>query len=106
GRSAAAGHRPRQLARVRRRRIRASGRPAAVAGHHLIDGYVARIAGHLPAAVVDELADGLEATYERQLSDGLDVDTAAAATVAEFGDTDTVLAAFVEQSAGRRSART
>jgi hypothetical protein len=77
-----------------------------VAGHHLIDAYLAAAARRLPAPAVDELADGLAEIYHRQRSSGLEPDPAAAAAVAEFGDLDLVLAAFVQQSPGRRIART
>lgn len=30
-----------------------------MAGHHLIDGYLAELDGKLPAGAVEELADGL-----------------------------------------------
>ena len=76
-----------------------------MAGHHLIDAYLAAAARRLPAPVVDELADGLAETYHRQRSSGLDPDPAAAAAIAQFGDLDLVLAAFVKHSPGRRAAR-
>jgi hypothetical protein len=75
-----------------------------MAGNHLIDGYLAVLARRLPADAVDELADGLTETYLRYRSDGLDPDRAARAAIAEFGEADLVLAAFVRQSPGRRTA--
>ncbi|WP_030437250.1 HAAS signaling domain-containing protein [Actinoplanes subtropicus] len=75
-----------------------------MAGHDLIDDYLARLARHLPADAVAELADGLAETYDRQLSAGLAKDAAATAAIAEFGAPEVVLAAFVRQSPGRRTA--
>ncbi len=76
-----------------------------MAGHHLIDGYLAIMARRLPADAVDELTDGLTETYQRYLSDGRDPDAAANAAIAEFGEPDLILDSFVRQSAGRRTAR-
>jgi hypothetical protein len=75
-----------------------------MADHRLIGEYRARLARRLPADAVEELADGLTETYSHHLSRGLDADAAAAAAVAEFGEPDVVLAAFVGQSPGRRMA--
>lgn len=77
-----------------------------MAGHHLIEAYGATMARALPAPAAGELADGLAETYQRHLDRGLDPDTAAGAAIAEFGEPDVVLAAFVRQSPGRRVART
>lgn len=76
-----------------------------MAGHELIDGWLATLARRLPAEAVEELADGLTETYQRHLSRGLDAGTAARAAVAEFGEPGLVLAAFVRQAPGRRVAR-
>jgi hypothetical protein len=76
-----------------------------VAGHHLIDSYLATLARRLPAQTVDELADGLAETYLRHRSAGLDPDTAAGAAITEFGAPDMVMAAFVAQAPGRQAAR-
>ncbi len=76
-----------------------------MAGHQLIDASLTALARRLPADAVDELADGLTETYQRHLSIGLDADAAAGAAIAEFGDPDVVIAAFVRQSPGRRAAR-
>jgi hypothetical protein len=76
-----------------------------MAGHRLIDASITALARRLPAGAVDELADGLTETYQRHLSNGLDPDAAAGAAIAEFGDPDLVIAAFVRQSPGRRLAR-
>jgi len=75
-----------------------------MAGNQLIDGYLAGLARRLPADAVDELADGLTETYLRYRSGGLETDPAARAAIAEFGDADLVLTAFVRQAPGRRAA--
>lgn len=76
-----------------------------MAGHRLIDASLTALARRLPADAVDELADGLTETYQRHLSDGLDPDAAAGAAIAEFGEPDLIIAAFVRQSPGQRVAR-
>jgi hypothetical protein len=76
-----------------------------VAGHPLIDEYLATLARRLPADTVAELADGLTETYERHRAEGLDPDPAAVAALAEFGTHEAVLAAFVRDAPGRRLAR-
>jgi hypothetical protein len=76
-----------------------------MAGHELIDAYVSSIARRLPADAVEEVADGLTETYHHHLRTGLDPDAAARSAVAEFGTPDLVVAAFVDQSPGRRTAR-
>ena len=53
-----------------------------MAEHDLIDDYLARLARHLPADAVAELADGLAETYDRHLGAGLAGDAAAAAAIA------------------------
>jgi len=73
--------------------------------HALIEGYLAALRGRLPADTVDELADGLIETFDRQRSAGLDADAAARAAVAHFGDAERVLAAFARQAPGRHAAR-
>jgi hypothetical protein len=77
-----------------------------MAGHHLIDGYLAMLARQLPPDAVDELADGLTETYLRQRSAGLEPDAAARAAITEFGAPGTVLAAFAGQATGRGYRRT
>ncbi len=76
-----------------------------MASHHLIDAYLARLAARLPAHVVDELADGLIETCQRQLAHGLPPDTAARTAIAEFGTADRIAGEFVAQAPGRRTAR-
>ncbi|HEU5469485.1 MAG TPA: permease prefix domain 1-containing protein [Actinophytocola sp.] len=75
-----------------------------MAGHALIEAHLATLAGRLPAGAVDELADGLTETYQHHLARGLDPNSAAAAAVAEFGDTDQILTAFTHHAPGRRTA--
>jgi hypothetical protein len=75
-----------------------------VAGHHLIDAYLATLAQRLPADAIDELADGLTETYQRHRCAGLDRDAAATATIVEFGKPDQVMSAFVVWAPGRRTA--
>lgn len=75
-----------------------------MAGHRLIEAYLAALARQLPADIVDELADGLAETYRRHRAAGLPADAAAHATITEFGQPDTVLTAFVRHAPGRRAA--
>ena len=75
-----------------------------MAGHDLIDAYLATLARRLPAEVVDELADGLTETYQRHRSAGLPPVAAGRAAIAEFGRPEVVVAAFVRQAPGRRLA--
>lgn len=76
-----------------------------MAGHPVIDRYVAGLAGRLPADTVDELADGLNETFDRHLTAGREPNDAARAAVAEFGEPALVVATFVRQAPGRRAAR-
>ncbi|GAA1570974.1 hypothetical protein GCM10009789_25640 [Kribbella sancticallisti] len=75
-----------------------------MADHDLIDGYLAEIAGRLPSEAVEELADGLDETFQHQLLRGLSPTEAAHAAIAEFGRPAQVTAAFARQSAGRHTA--
>ncbi|MFI6317565.1 permease prefix domain 1-containing protein [Nonomuraea sp. NPDC050556] len=74
-----------------------------MAGHELISAQLAILAARLPAQAVEELADGLHEAYEAQL-DGHDPDAAARAAIAEFGDAETITAAFFRDSPWRRMA--
>jgi hypothetical protein len=74
-------------------------------GSRLIDDYLAELSAHLPARIVEELADGLDETYRRYLGQGLAPDEAARAGVAEFGEPQDIVAAFTDASRGRRTAR-
>jgi hypothetical protein len=76
-----------------------------MAHHRLTDTYVATLARHLPSDTVDELADGLAATYQQYLRQGFAPDDAAAAAIAEFGSTDEIIAEFTRTAPGRRAAR-
>jgi hypothetical protein len=71
----------------------------------LISTYLAALSARLPAPVVEELAGGLDETRQRYLDQGLDPDAAASAALAEFGDPDVIMAAFIRLSPARRAAR-
>ncbi|MEO3862263.1 permease prefix domain 1-containing protein [Acrocarpospora sp. B8E8] len=75
-----------------------------MAGHELIDAELSLLAARLPAEVAEELADGLSEAYEHQLAWRGDPEAAARAAIAEFGDADTVTAAFIRASPWRRAA--
>ncbi|MET9240929.1 hypothetical protein [Nonomuraea sp. NPDC003709] len=77
-----------------------------MAGHELIAAQLAILAERLPAQAVEELADGLQEAYEARLAELHDPDVAARAAIAEFGDADTITAAFVRESPWRRMALT
>ncbi|WP_067143937.1 hypothetical protein [Microtetraspora malaysiensis] len=76
-----------------------------MACHELIDHELRILARRLPAPVVEELADGLAETYQTLLTRLGDPGAAAKATLAQFGDADTVSAAFVRAAPGRAAAR-
>ena len=76
-----------------------------MAGHQLIDDYLAELARRLPADDVDELADGLDETFRYHQRRGLPAASAAAAATAEFGHPDLIVEEFVRQAPGRRAAR-
>jgi hypothetical protein len=76
-----------------------------VAGHHLIDDYLADLAARLPADTVEELADGLLESCQRHRATGLASADAASAALAEFGTVEQIIDAYVMQSPGRRTAR-
>src|SRR5262249_35278198 len=75
-----------------------------VAAHAWIDESLAHPTQPLPTDTVEELADGLTEPYDRQLRTGLSQNAAATAAIAEFGEPDVVLGAFVRQAPGRRAA--
>ncbi|MEU8251554.1 hypothetical protein [Nonomuraea sp. NPDC048916] len=77
-----------------------------MAGHELITAQLELLAARLPADAVDELADGLWQAYETRLGLDGDPERAARAAIAEFGDADTVTAAFLRESPWRRAALT
>jgi hypothetical protein len=74
-------------------------------GPRLIDVYLAALSADLPGGIVEELADGLDETYRHHLGQGLDPDAAARAAVAEFGEPRVIVAAFTNDSRGRKTAR-
>jgi hypothetical protein len=76
-----------------------------VAGHELITAHLDTLAARLPAQAVEELADGLEVTFEQHLAKHGDPTIAARAALDEFGDADLITAAFLRESQGRRTAR-
>jgi hypothetical protein len=76
-----------------------------MAAHLLIEQHLAELGRRLPSEAVDELADGLAATFEHHLARGLDPQAAAVATIDDFGRPSEIVAAFVRQSPGRRTAR-
>ena len=71
----------------------------------VIRTYQATLARRLPAAIVDELADGLQQTYQHHLDSGLAPHAAARAAVDEFGDPDTLADLFAAGAPARRAAR-
>lgn len=75
-----------------------------MAGHELIDTQLAILAHRLPAQAVEELADGLAEAYAAHLAELGRPDAAARATIAEFGDAETIIAAFFRDSPWRRTA--
>ena len=74
-------------------------------GPGLITGYLDALARELPGPVVEEVADGLEETYQRHLDLGLVPEAAAEAAVAEFGDPERIAAEFARAHPARRAAR-
>jgi hypothetical protein len=76
-----------------------------MAGHRLIDDHLAELARHLPAGVVDELADGLIETWQHHRTAGLTPARAAQDAIAEFGSVERILDAYVAHSPARRTAR-
>ena len=75
-----------------------------MASHALIEACLAELGRQLPGDVVDELADGLIETYERQLSRGATPRAAAESAIAEFGDATLIAAAFARHAPARRAA--
>jgi hypothetical protein len=76
-----------------------------MAGTSLIRGYLAALGTRLPAAIVEELADGLDEAYLRYRESGLDDNAAAQAAVSEFGDPHVIADSFTASCPGRRLAR-
>ncbi len=71
----------------------------------LIPGYLTALSAQLPAPIVEELADGLDQTFQHYLNQGLDPDAAAGAALAEFGEPHVIVAAFARLSPARGAAR-
>jgi hypothetical protein len=71
----------------------------------LITDYLSVLSAQLPAPLVEELADGLDETYQHYLTQGLTPDAAASAAVAEFGEPQVIVAAFTRLSPARHAAR-
>jgi hypothetical protein len=71
----------------------------------LIQDYLASLAAQLPAQIVEELADGLDETYQFYLQQGQAPDLAARSAVAEFGAPHVILADFNRTNPARRAAR-
>jgi hypothetical protein len=71
----------------------------------LIADYLGVLSGQLPGPVTEELADGLDETYQHCLGLGLDPGAAAEAAVAEFGDPRLIVAEFARASPARHAAR-
>jgi hypothetical protein len=74
--------------------------------HDLIRDYLAELAATLPPAIVTELADGLDQARQHHLRQGLDPAAAAKAALAEFGESQVIVAAFTRASPARRASRT
>jgi hypothetical protein len=75
-----------------------------MADRDLINSYLAELAQRLPPGAVEELADGLEETFQHHLQRGLAETEAAHSAIAEFGRPTQVITAFARQSPGRRTA--
>ena len=71
----------------------------------LIRAYRATLDATLPAEIAEEVADGLEETYQRHLAAGLEPRAAERAALAEFGGAEAIAAAFAESSPARSTAR-
>ena len=76
-----------------------------MADHSLIAAFRDDLSARLPADLAEEVADGLTDAYEQYLCSGMSPDKAAAAALAEFGDSDLVVDAFRRSSPARRLAR-
>jgi hypothetical protein len=75
-----------------------------MADRDLIHSYLDALAQRLPSEALEELADGLEETFQRYLGRGLSPAEAADSAIAEFGRPTQVTTAFARQSSGRRTA--
>jgi hypothetical protein len=77
-----------------------------VAEPGLIDEYCAVLRGALPAALAEEVGEGLVEAYEACLRQGMAQTEAARTAVAEFGDPEAIVAEFTRISPARRAAAT
>lgn len=75
-----------------------------MADHELIHDYLNELGRLLPAAAVEELADGLAETFQHHLRRGLSPTDAAQSAIADFGRPTEVATAFARQSPARRTA--
>ena len=71
----------------------------------LIASYLAALSARLPAGIVDELADGLAETHQAHVNQGLPDGPAVEAAIAEFGEPDIIVAAFLHASPARLTTR-
>lgn len=71
----------------------------------LIADYRSALSRRLPRPLVDEIADGLADTYQYYVAAGVPPDQAARTALAEFGDADTIAAAFAVDAPARHAAR-
>jgi hypothetical protein len=76
-----------------------------VAEPSLIKNYRDALAGELPQRIAEEVADGLAETREKYLHQGLSLEEADLAAVAEFGDPRTLIEAFSHANPVRAAAR-
>ena len=76
-----------------------------MASHRLVAHCRQDLLQRLPVEVAEEVADGLDDSFEEYLSRGLTPDQAATAAVAEFGDPGQIVDAFRRASPVRRLAR-
>ena len=80
--------------------------PSLIDKSSLIDKYCAVLRDELPAALAEEVGDGLAEAYEACLRHGMAPADAARAAVAEFGSPELVAAEFRRISPARRTAAT
>ena len=74
-----------------------------MAGDDLIAAQLRLLQRRIPATLFDELADGLEETYQAELQHAPDRTTAARRAVAAFGDATTIVAAACATAPWRRA---
>jgi hypothetical protein len=71
----------------------------------VIEAYHGVLRAELPAALAEEVGDGLDEAYHKHLRRGLTAEDAARAAVAEFGDAREVTDAFIRISPARQMSR-